>query len=144
VLSFAGGRYSVKSAEVRTEMKEVKKEDSKTTTDEDTKTHTETRIVEVKSTDGTDTKTTTIAEVRDTVQDTKRQDIIEAKTDVIQTVTPQKTGTLNFSVVAATTTSQFGVPVYGASVTKEIMGPVTAGAFFLTNGTIGVSLGMSF
>lgn len=35
-------------------------------------------------------------------------------------------------------------PIYGVSVSKQVFGPVTAGAFGLTNGIIGVSLGVSF
>ena len=37
--------------------------------------------------------------------------------------------------------SQF---VYGASVTKPIIGPIAIGAWFLNNGTVGASLGLTF
>lgn len=36
------------------------------------------------------------------------------------------------------------VPTYGASAQKEFIGPITIGAFGLTNGTIGVSIGLDF
>ncbi len=35
-------------------------------------------------------------------------------------------------------------PVYGVSVSKEFLGPITIGMFGLSNSTIGVSLGVSF
>lgn len=35
-------------------------------------------------------------------------------------------------------------PVYGVSVSKEVLGPITIGAFGLTNGTIGLSVGVNF
>jgi hypothetical protein len=37
-----------------------------------------------------------------------------------------------------------GSAVYGASVTRTIIGPITAGAFLLTTGTAGVSVGLQF
>ncbi len=36
------------------------------------------------------------------------------------------------------------VPTYGAQVQRQILGPINIGAFGLTNGTIGVSVGISF
>ena len=142
--AFAGGRYSVSAPEIKTEIAEQKKEETITDKKEDVKTHTETKIVEVKTPDGVDTKTTTVAEVKDVLEDTKRNDKVQDDTQIKQDIIPPKTNTLNLSVLAATTTGQFGTPIYGASVTKEIIGPITAGAFFLTNGTVGVSIGMSF
>jgi len=37
-----------------------------------------------------------------------------------------------------------GQVVYGGSISHTILGPITAGAFVLTNGTAGVSLGLGF
>lgn len=53
---------------------------------------------------------------------------------------------LNVSALAGVDLSNLRavVPVYGVSVTKQVLGPVTVGAFGLTNGVIGVSLGMEF
>lgn len=36
------------------------------------------------------------------------------------------------------------IPIYGVSLDRRIIGPVTVGGFGLTNGTIGVSVGLSF
>ncbi len=35
-------------------------------------------------------------------------------------------------------------PIYGISVNKEVLGPLTVGAYGLTNGIIGVSIGVNF
>lgn len=35
-------------------------------------------------------------------------------------------------------------PIYGLSVTKQVFGPVTVGAWGLNNGTLGVSVGLEF
>lgn len=35
-------------------------------------------------------------------------------------------------------------PVYGVAVSKQFLGPFTAGAFGLSNGIVGVSVGMTF
>lgn len=37
-----------------------------------------------------------------------------------------------------------GIPAYGASLSRQFVGPITIGAFGLTNGTVGVSIGMTF
>ena len=35
-------------------------------------------------------------------------------------------------------------PLYGASFTKQFLGPISIGAWGLTNGTLGVSVGINF
>ena len=35
-------------------------------------------------------------------------------------------------------------PVYGGHVSTQLLGPINVGAFGLTNGTIGMSLGLDF
>ena len=36
------------------------------------------------------------------------------------------------------------IPVYGASVSKDVFGPIAVGAFGLSNRTVGVSVGLTF
>lgn len=36
------------------------------------------------------------------------------------------------------------IPIYGISLSKEVFGPFTAGAFGLTNGIVGLSAGINF
>ncbi len=98
----------------------------KTTTEEAN--HTTTTIVTVKKPDGTTTTT----------------EKIDSKTKTNTVVVPPRPK-LNVSVLVANDFSKNSVqPLYGVSISKEVLGPVTAGAFALTNGTIGVSIGVNF
>lgn len=95
--------------------------------------HTKTVIVTVKAKDGSSTTTETIDQKSKT------------KTDAISQVpvtTKQKT---NISVLVGNDFSNSVIkPMYGVSVTRELLGPVTVGAYGLTNGVIGISLGINF
>ena len=136
-VSFSAGRYSVGQPTVSTVV------DTKTKVDvaKDTDTNTKTKIVEVKAKDGTITKTTEIVQVKD--EDTKI--VQDTQTHAQQTITPPKRSTVNISALVGTAlTHDFGVPVYGGMVSKEVLGMVTVGAFGLTNGTVGVSIGLNF
>ncbi len=98
----------------------------KTTTEEAN--HTTTTIVTVKKPDGTTTTT----------------EKIDSKTKTNTVIVPPRPK-LNVSVLVANDFSKNSLqPLYGVSISKEVLGPVTAGAFALTNGTIGVSIGINF
>lgn len=56
-----------------------------------------------------------------------------------------KAKNLNVSALVANDFSTSIIrPVYGVSVSKEVLGPVTVGVFGLTSGVVGVSLGLNF
>jgi hypothetical protein len=62
-----------------------------------------------------------------------------------QVVSAPNTKNLNVSVLVADDFSRgLLIPTYGVSVTKQVLGPMTVGAFGLTNGTVGVSVGINF
>lgn len=125
-LAFAGGRYSIPKATVDAQ-KQVEVDKQK-----DVKTHTDTTVT--KAPDGT-TTTHTVTDKDSTT-----------KTDTVSsehTVVSQKHTNLNVSALVATKVDDL-TPMYGASVSKEFVGPVTIGAFALTNGTIGLSVGIDF
>ncbi len=91
-------------------------------------------IVTIKTPDGT-TKTVETVDTTTKVQEQKKE--VE--------VTPPKQSKINISALVANDFSRGGIlPLYGVSVSKEFLGPVTIGAFGLTNGTIGLSLGINF
>jgi len=130
---FAAGRYSVSS--IDTKSKEVVKTDTQKDTTQDTK------------------KTTTIEKTPDGKEITTIQEetVINAHTSTDKTdqsstsVIANARKTLNISGLASLDLSTRSVmPVYGASISKEILGPVTVGVFGLTNGVIGVSIGLDF
>ncbi len=91
--------------------------------------HTKTTIITIKEPNGT-TKTTT------TIDDKKNKDTIS--------IIPIKTQKTNISAIIAEDFKHKDIPLYGISFTREFIGPVTLGAFGLTNGTIGLSVGVSF
>ncbi len=100
---------------------------------------TKTHEVETKKPDGT-VQTT----IDTTIQAVTKNDDKETQTDKVdQTVTAAKTSTVNISLLAG---YHYGdtSPLYGASVSKELLGPITIGLFGLTNGTVGASVGVNF
>lgn len=87
-----------------------------------------TRII-VKNPDGTEKTVETIDETEKT------------KTKITTAPKP----TVNLSALVATDFSQSQLkPTYGVSITKEVLGNITVGAFVLDNKTAGVSIGYNF
>jgi len=125
VAAFAAGRY-LTPTKVETKIVTVEVEKKH----EETKTKTTT----VKKPDGTTTTTTE----SDTKVDTNTT--TNSKSD---TIVEHKVGTLNISALAG---ADVTIPrlVYGLSVTKSIIGPVTIGLWGLSNKTVGGSIGFQF
>lgn len=124
-VAFAVGRYSVNfnKTETKTEDKQKDKES-----------HTETTTTTTKKPDGETTTTTTTKTDTESHTETKKSDTL--------VVTASKN--TNVSLLVAVPSFRELVPVYGISVTRPILGPITIGAFGLTNGTFGVSAGLEF
>lgn len=136
-MAFASGRYSIQSPTTKITTT------THTTTQQDQvkDTHTQTTITVLKTPDGTVKTTKIIDQVADVKTDTTK---VQDKKSLDISI-PPKTNTLNISALVANDFSRgLLVPTYGASVTKEILGPITIGGFGLTNGTIGVSIGLNF
>jgi hypothetical protein len=137
VVTFAAGRWSVGQKTVKT-TEQITATDNK---QENKNTHTKTTITETKQPSGADTTVTVIDQV---ANDTMTQKDI-SNTNIQQIVTSAKKSALNISVLGAEDFSHgLTQPTYGLSVTKEILPPVTVGAFGLMNGVIGVSIGIDF
>lgn len=131
VLAFAFGRYSVKLPP-DTKTAEQKITDDKKTTDTDTH-----RITVIEKDCKTGIEKTIITE-DSTTREKETQKTVDR---LFQEVTQQKRRTTNISAMGGM--AEFK-PVYGASANMEIFGPVTAGVFGVSNGTIGISLGVNF
>lgn len=127
--AFAFGRYTVKP----TTVKDV---ETSTETKKEKDTHKETTIVVVETPQGDKKTVTTVVE--DTTINTHQTKDSETH----EVSTPPKVNTLNISALAGLDMDY--KPVYGISVTKNVLGPITVGVFGLTNRTIGVSAGLSF
>jgi hypothetical protein len=134
---FAMGRYSVseppavKTVETIT-TNDQKKEDKNVTQHQ--------TMVDVKHPDGSESITTTT----DTTSSDKAQETEKETGSLQQTVTPAVRSKLNVSALVSENLTSIGAPNYGVSVTKEVLGPITAGVFALTNGTIGITVGLDF
>ena len=88
------------------------------------------KTVVVKSKDGSTKTTTEVTTETDSKSSTKR---------------PEPTRSLNVSgMISADTTGPFAKPVYGLSVDRQFIGPVTIGLYGLTNGIVGFRLGITF
>lgn len=136
LVAFASGRYSVNQIASSTTLKTAES-DTKSQKDKDV--HTITTTTTTKDPSGkqvTTTTTDTTAETRSTKdQVTKSVD----QTSVVM----QKQSKLNLSVLGGIDIRS-RTPVYGASITKQFLGPITLGVFGLTNGTVGASIGIDF
>lgn len=130
-VAFAFGRVSAPTKTVEVDRKQVN-----TNTDRDK--HKETVVTEVSKPDGT--KTT----VTKTTEDTKT-DRNTTETDV-----KSKEVTTNTSKVTVAALVGFRLsdltkpPVYGLSVYRPILGPITVGVWGLSDTTLGLSVGLSF
>lgn len=82
-------------------------------------------------------KTTTETTEVDTHVSTDTKKSVEV---TVKPVTP----VINFSALAGVEMNNKYQPLYGISVSKEIIGPVTGGLWALSNGTLGVSIGVNF
>lgn len=85
----------------------------------------------VKTPDGHET--TTIDE-HTTEHETQRQ---------TETIIPKRS-TVNISALIGTELTHGIQPLYGLSVSKEVLGNITAGVYGLNNGILGVSIGLNF
>jgi hypothetical protein len=136
VLGLAIGRYSL-PAKIETKVVEVEKKQTETDRDK----HKETTTVTKELPDGTKETTTK------TTEDTNTKRTAETnKTSESESTRTYGGAKTTISVLGGITgvPGSVGGPIYGLSVTKNILGPIVGGAFGLTNGTVGVSLGLEF
>ncbi len=126
------GRYTVTS---KPDIQVSEKQQTQKTEDK----HIETKktITETKRPDGT---STTVTVIDQTVQDDKKDKTV---TEIQEKLTNMNRP-LNISILAGDNYSQSFKPVYGLSVTKQVLGPFTIGAFGFQNKTIGLSIGVNF
>lgn len=143
-VSFAIGRFtapeSIKTETVKTEDKTQNKD-----VVVDQQKHKQTTTTETVKPDGT--KETTTVTTEDTNTD-KKSDTVT--TDNVSEITTKEvikdTSKLSVSLLTGvniSSGSQFKM-IYGGHITKNMLGPITGGIWVMTDGTGGVSLGLSF
>lgn len=149
LVAFAAGRHSVPvsvKTEVKTAETEKKASDTKTVTDRDR--HKKTDIITVERPDGTKETHTVITDDTDTTRKTDSKSNTEiAKASDSKSETVRSSGHLNLSVLAGgkiSFSSSPIMPVYGACVSRNLVGPITIGLFGLSDGVGGVAVGLDF
>jgi hypothetical protein len=145
VTSFSVGRYTV-SETVRTETKivEVEKKEKKVDTDVKKNTKKTTKKVIVVKPDGSSETTIVTDENTTTDKDQKVDETSQKNTDTDKSKEVVKGDSkLTISALGGIDLST-KKPVYGASIQKDVLGPINVGLFGLSNGTCGASIGIKF
>lgn len=131
VLAFATGRF-LTPVKIETKVVEVEKKQTETEKDK----HKETTTVTTEKPDGT--KTTETKTTEDTTNHRTSDTTKTSDSDTTKTYGGSKTGIYALGGLSG------GIPTYGLAVTRQLLGPISVGGWALTNGTIGVSLGLEF
>lgn len=134
--SFAAGRYTTPERVVI--QKEIVEVEKKSTEVERNKKK-ETEVTERTNPDGS----------KETITKTKEETTTEKKTETDKSKTDSATeersrSKVNVSILAGLPISTPVSPVYGAAMTSELVGPISAGIWFLSPGIAGISVGVSF
>jgi len=142
--AFAAGRYlTPEKIQIVTQTVTAEKKTDVTNTDD--KKNTVTVVHEVRSPNGIvdTTTTTTVSDKRDT--SSRSTDSKSESTMVDKTITTSSSK-VTVSALAGAKIVDPGVNplVYGVSLTKPILGPITVGVWGLSNSTIGASIGLTF
>jgi len=136
--AYAFGRWSApEKVKIQTVEVEKKTDDKQTKTDDKKIT----TITEVDKPDGTKTITTVITDAKETqVDDKKTDDTTKTESKEID----RSSAKVTVSMLAGINVTNPGVPMYGISISKPILGPITVGMFGFQTGLIGASLGLTF
>lgn len=129
-IAFAIGRYTKRQDVIINKETEIEKNKEK-----EKDKHKVTVIV--KTPDGKET--TTITE--DT---TTREKETQKTVDKLYQEIKSRHNLINVSALVGNDGFKSLTPVYGISVSKEILGPITVGAWGMTNSSVGLSVGLNF
>ena len=138
VVIFLSGRYSA-PVKIETVTKTVEVQTKHEVLNENKKEHTTT--VTTKKTDGS-VVTTKTQDISTGTQVTESERSMETTASITTRVTRESE--LNISLLSGVSKNSLTSPFYGVSLTKSIIEPLTVGAWYLGNGTMGVSLGIDF
>lgn len=127
------GRYTAQKPKVESET-------SKSVDSNTKKTSNKHKVTVITKDCKTGQEVTTITEDENSITDKNKS----STTTSSEVITPIKPSFLNVSALVGTSVHTIGIPTYGISVTKQLLGPVTIGAYGMTDGVIGLSLGWNF
>ena len=143
---FAAGRVSApEKVRVETQIVEVEKKKTDTKTATDRERHRKTTTVTEKLPDGTKRTTTTTTDDTQTDRktDSSTSDVIAKKEDTSKEIV-RGDSKVSLSFLAGLKVTDPKTPVYGACISKPILGPVTVGLWGLDDKTVGASIGLQF
>lgn len=129
LVAFAAGRASVMKDTTKSTTIDQEEQKSKNT-------HTQTTTTTIKAPNG-EVKTVTTTDTVSNTEITKKE-VVTKNEQVVS-----KNKTLNVSALISVS-NIMDRPNYGISVSKEVMGPITAGVWGLNNGMLGLSVGINF
>lgn len=146
--AFAFGRYSApEKVKIETKTVEVEKKTTDQTKKVDRNKHLKTVTTTEERPDGTKVTTTTTTVDTDTKSNTDTA-INDDKTKNTETTKEVTRGgnkvTISALAGAKVSFSEPLTPIYGGMVNKELLGPITIGAFGLSDGVGGIALGLTF
>ncbi len=140
--AYGFGRWS-SPEKVVTVVKTVEVEKKKSKTETSKEVHRTTTITETTKPDGTKTVTTTIREDSVTEREKNTSENRSKSTEETKEIT-RASAKVTVSALAGIDILSPGAPLYGASLSKPVLGPITLGIWGLTNSVGGVSLGLTF
>lgn len=124
--AFAFGRYSAPA---------FRKTETETHESKDVEKHKKTTVVETEKPDGTKEKKTVVEEGSKRSSNKDARSSEEIRRDASK---------VTVSTLAAIHIFPGAYTSYGVSIMKPVLGPITLGAFYLTPGIIGASIGLTF
>lgn len=102
----------------------------------------------VTQTQESNTTRTVIKTIKDKAGREKTVTTIDSKTDVVvkkqENMTTKSSKTNISALIGNDFSKRLSQPIYGVSVSREYWGAITIGGFGLTNGVVGVSIGLNF
>lgn len=145
--SFAAGRYTLPAKVITTT--QTVAVDNKTSAEQDDVNQSKHVVTKTKTTEKPDgSKVTTTVTTSDTNTDKDKKVASTDDSTITKATTKEvvnNTSTVNLSLMTGTKFSFGANPlVYGGSVTKQVLGPVTIGVWGLSSGEGGASVGLTF
>lgn len=140
--AFAAGRWlAPEKVKIEKQIVEVEKKSSEKDAEKSTKkTTTTTKVIRP---DGTVEETTTVVE--ETNRKSSKSETAESgRAETETTEITRSSSKVTISVLGAGDLHVLGQLRYGVLVSKPVIGPVTLGAFYLTPGIVGASVGLTF
>lgn len=145
--AFAFGRYT-SPEKVREVTKSESKEKSNSEKDKSKDVHEKkkTKTVVIKNPDGSTKTIKVVDSSKDTNSSSKETSNSEklSKSETEKETTYSRNKLTLLGLAAQDINNFTPKPIYGGMVSKEVLGPITAGAFGFANGMVGLGLGLSF